>query len=126
MTPYCAECGEPQFSTPAGITCLNGHDGAKSVTRNNCTCVYATAENTPAVREGYEVGGYLTHECDACKAEDAAAEKAEQDEFNNRVATLWDESLSIAVSAFYGQQSTVAPEVAAPRIFARKLLEISW
>ena len=33
-----------------------------------CTCVYATAKNTDSVRKGFEMGGYLKHECDACKA----------------------------------------------------------
>jgi hypothetical protein len=33
-----------------------------------CTCVYATSDNTDSVRKGYEMGGYLKQECDACKA----------------------------------------------------------
>lgn len=33
-----------------------------------CTCVYATADNTPAVRSGHEMGGYLKEECEECKA----------------------------------------------------------
>lgn len=32
-----------------------------------CKCVYATAENTPSVRTGHEMGGYLKEECDECK-----------------------------------------------------------
>ena len=28
-----------------------------------CSCVYATASNTEAVRKGYEMGGYLIQEC---------------------------------------------------------------
>lgn len=27
----CAECGEPQFDTPSGLTCKNGHGGADSI-----------------------------------------------------------------------------------------------
>ena len=27
----CAECGEPQFMTPSGICCANGHGGAPSL-----------------------------------------------------------------------------------------------
>ncbi len=27
----CAECGEPQFITPSGICCVNGHGGAPSL-----------------------------------------------------------------------------------------------
>lgn len=27
----CSICGEPQFNTPSGITCVNGHGGADSV-----------------------------------------------------------------------------------------------
>jgi len=27
----CAECGEPQFMTPHGICCSNGHGGAPSL-----------------------------------------------------------------------------------------------
>lgn len=34
----------------------------------DCTCVYATAANTPSVRDGVEMGGYLKEECAACKA----------------------------------------------------------
>ena len=26
----CSECGEPQFESPSGITCVNGHGGAES------------------------------------------------------------------------------------------------
>lgn len=29
--PLCDECGEPQFDTPSGLTCPNGHGGAASV-----------------------------------------------------------------------------------------------
>ena len=28
---YCAVCGEPQFETPHGVCCSNGHGGADSV-----------------------------------------------------------------------------------------------
>lgn len=31
---HCAECGEPQFNTPAGVTCKNGHGGAPSREEN--------------------------------------------------------------------------------------------
>lgn len=31
-----------------------------------CTCVYATAKNTPAVRQGYEMGGYVKAEDPQC------------------------------------------------------------
>lgn len=34
-----------------------------------CKCVYATAENTPAVASGHEMGGYVKEECAECKAE---------------------------------------------------------
>lgn len=27
----CADCGEPQFDTPSGVTCCNGHGGADSI-----------------------------------------------------------------------------------------------
>jgi hypothetical protein len=33
-TVRCADCGEPQFQTPSGITCSNGHGGAVSVIRD--------------------------------------------------------------------------------------------
>lgn len=33
-----------------------------------CTCVYATSANTESVRKGYEMGGYLKAECEACKS----------------------------------------------------------
>lgn len=36
-----------------------------------CTCVYATDENTKAVRAGYEMGGYVLKRCDECLLEDA-------------------------------------------------------
>ncbi len=32
-----------------------------------CTCVYATSDNTPAVRSGHEMGGYLKEECLYCR-----------------------------------------------------------
>lgn len=32
----------------------------------SCTCVYATSKNTPSVRNGFEVGGYLKEKCAAC------------------------------------------------------------
>lgn len=31
----CADCKEPQFDTPSGVTCKNGHGGAASLTRPN-------------------------------------------------------------------------------------------
>lgn len=39
------------------------------MTASKCTCVYATASNTESVRLGYEMGGYLKHECEACKSD---------------------------------------------------------
>lgn len=33
-----------------------------------CRCVYATARNTPAVRRGFEQGGYLLELCAHCLA----------------------------------------------------------
>lgn len=45
---------------------------AKAPAAPACTCIYATSVNTESVRKGYEMGGYLKEECDACKAEDAA------------------------------------------------------
>lgn len=41
-----------------------------------CKCVYATADNTPAVRDGYEMGGYLKEECDECKSKEAETSEA--------------------------------------------------
>lgn len=32
-----------------------------------CHCVYATAKNTPSVRSGHELGGYVKEECEYCK-----------------------------------------------------------
>lgn len=29
--PYCSVCGEPQYETPGGMTCNNGHGGAPSM-----------------------------------------------------------------------------------------------
>lgn len=40
-----------------------------------CTCVYATAKNTPAVRDGFEMGGYVKEACPL----HAAAEPAQND-----------------------------------------------
>ena len=28
VTPLCSVCKEPQFETPSGVTCVNGHGGA--------------------------------------------------------------------------------------------------
>lgn len=47
-----------------------------------CSCVYATSENTPSVRKGYEVGGYLKEECQACagsSAQQSAGERVSVD-----------------------------------------------
>lgn len=41
--PLCAECGTPQFETPSGVTCANGHGGADSAER-------ATPARQPDVR----------------------------------------------------------------------------
>lgn len=45
----------------------------QAAAEGQCSCVYATAANTPSVRDGFEVGGYLKVECDACKAQAAPA-----------------------------------------------------
>jgi hypothetical protein len=37
---------------------------------SECKCVYATAENTASVRSGFEAGGYLKEECEACQGEE--------------------------------------------------------
>lgn len=31
MAKLCADCGKPQFETPSGIVCENGHGGAASI-----------------------------------------------------------------------------------------------
>lgn len=36
------------------------------ISEDVCRCVYATAKNTPSVRKGYGMGGYLKSECAAC------------------------------------------------------------
>ncbi len=36
-----------------------------------CGCIYATAKNTPAVRSGHSMSGYLKTECADCKAKRA-------------------------------------------------------
>lgn len=41
--------------------------------KQKCTCVYATAENTEAVRKGYEMGGYVKEFCPMHAAEAAEA-----------------------------------------------------
>lgn len=35
-----------------------------------CSCVYATSANTESVRLGYEMGGYLKHQCEHCASEE--------------------------------------------------------
>ena len=44
-----------------------------------CKCVYATAANTPSVRSGHEMGGYLKEECDECRKEHESEEKARRE-----------------------------------------------
>lgn len=31
----CAECGAPQFETPSGVTCKNGHGGSPSLDQDD-------------------------------------------------------------------------------------------
>ncbi len=45
---------------------------------HECTCVYATAKNTAAVRNGSEMGGYLKTECEACRQRRSEQPASEQ------------------------------------------------
>ncbi|MWK59859.1 hypothetical protein GO594_28075, partial [Pseudomonas otitidis] len=45
---------------------------------HECTCVYATAANTAAVRNGSEMGGYLKAECAACQQRRQSSPASEQ------------------------------------------------
>ncbi|MCO7556145.1 hypothetical protein [Metapseudomonas otitidis] len=45
---------------------------------HECTCVYATAKNTAAVRNGSEMGGYLKAECVACQQRRQSRPASEQ------------------------------------------------
>lgn len=55
---------------------------------DKCTCVYATARNTPSVASGYEMGGYVKEECDHCRRPESATTPAEVD---SRIRVLMSE-----------------------------------
>lgn len=52
---------------------------------NGCTCKYATAENTASVRNGYEMGGYVTELCDYCKKWEAEPANLTSNERADRI-----------------------------------------
>jgi len=52
-----------------------------------CTCKYATADNTEAVRKGFEMGGYVLEVCAECKAATSRQPSAALDEYNR--PTYW-------------------------------------
>lgn len=43
-----------------------------------CRCVYATAENTPSVASGHEMGGYLKYLCEQCTPKSDADQPGEE------------------------------------------------
>lgn len=46
---YCSACAEPQFETPSGVTCLNGHGGAAGVHEDEvATYPWPKSANKPA------------------------------------------------------------------------------
>lgn len=64
-------------------------DAAKyfdSQAQQKCSCVYATARNTPAVKAGYEMGGYVKNVCAYCQSQ------AQQEPL--KVSENWREPLS--------------------------------
>lgn len=44
-----------------------------------CACVYATEKNTASVRSGFEMGGYILHECDECQAHSVSQAAIQRD-----------------------------------------------
>lgn len=74
--------------TPAG---LELPDGALLYTapppKAKCTCVYATAKNTPAVRQGYEMGGYVKSSA-GCPVHDTAPPPTAEVEKDAEIARL--------------------------------------
>lgn len=57
---YCSECGKPQFSTPSGVTCENGHGGAPGTPTQ-----YPELERMRAVgEESRSIGSFLDWLCE--------------------------------------------------------------
>lgn len=64
MSAVVRPCPQCSGHTHAAATCqtCTGR-GVIDVPR----CIPATSKNTPAVRKGYEMGGYCTKSCASCK-----------------------------------------------------------
>lgn len=74
-----------------------------------CTCVYANAENTKAVRGGFEQGGYLLKQCDECLlAESKALDDAYADA-GNSPAEAYNRDLLALVQAARDIAANPAP-----------------
>ena len=53
-THYCSACGEPQFSSPSGMTCVNGHGGADSILVEDLYVGVLDPDGEEVEWEGYE------------------------------------------------------------------------
>lgn len=129
---YEASLGQPDRSAHARV--IEQYDAmlaeappppASEQQPHGCICVYATAKNTVAVRNGSEMGGYLKAECEACQQRRKSTPASEQqravvmEELLTRVADWCDQqpkhdwygrTAGDMVRAFMARQSTPPQE----------------
>jgi hypothetical protein len=60
----CVDCGEPQFETPSGRTCKNGHGGAASIEPLVCSACGRGAPEASGISDD-GVDFYVCVDCDA-------------------------------------------------------------
>lgn len=77
MAAACPECGA-RYVLVASEDIAAPTPPAPEQQPHECTCVYATAKNTAAVRNGSEMGGYLKAECAACQQRRQSPPASEQ------------------------------------------------
>lgn len=71
---------EPILAAPHPMAALSAPPASERQQAAGCKCVYATAKNTAAVRNGSEMGGYLKAECVACQQRRQSRPASEQQE----------------------------------------------
>lgn len=69
---------EPILAAPHPMAALSAPPASERQQAAGCKCVYATAKNTAAVRNGSEMGGYLKAECEACQQRSKSTPSSEQ------------------------------------------------
>ncbi|OEC59482.1 hypothetical protein [Pseudomonas sp. ENNP23] len=133
---YEASLGQPDRSAHARV--IEQYDAmlaeaptppASEQQPHECTCVYATAKNTAAVRNGSEMGGYLKAECVACqqRRQSRPASEQQRDEADllnmidqHRIELLPEYDAGYTAIAYCAQTEPIAKAVA---MTARAALE---